>query len=175
MTSKTILITGASSGFGRLTAELLAREGHTVFASMREIVGKNHGYAEGLRDQQIKVVELDVTDQTSVDRAVESVLDQAGRIDVLVNNAGRCFHRRDRSVHSDISAAMFEHFMSAFRAPDPPNPREVAEAVSRLIAQPKGARPVRTVVGPTFGSDTVNAQTAPVVEALGLGHLAQVA
>ena len=65
--------------------------------------------------------------------------------------------------------------MSAFRAPDPPNPREVAEAVARLIAQPKGARPVRTVVGPTFGSDTVNAQTAPVVEALGLGHLAQVA
>ena len=287
MTSKTILITGASSGFGRLTAELLAPEGHTVFASMREIVGKNHGYAEGLRDQQIKVVELDVTDQTSVDRAVESVLDQAGRIDVLVNNAGVAstgvteaftpeqvrdlfevnvfgllrvtravlpVMRRQRDgfvvnigsilgrvtfpffgvygaskfavealtdsfryelsqlgvefglvqpsafptpmyanaqqpsdtgrAHdygkiADIPAAMFEHLMSAFRAPNAPNPREVAEAVARLIAQPKGARPVRTVVGPTFGSDTVNAETAPVqariVEALGLGHLAQVA
>jgi hypothetical protein len=80
---------------------------------------------------------------------------------------------------ADIPTAMFEHFMSVFKAPDAPNPREVAEAVARLVAQPKGGRPARTVVGAAFGSDTVNAETAPVqaqvIEALGLSQLAKVA
>jgi hypothetical protein len=74
---------------------------------------------------------------------------------------------------------MFKHFKSVFQAPDAPNPGEVAEAIARLVAQPKGGRPARTVVGAAFGSDTVNAQTAPVqaqvIEALGLAHLAKVA
>ena len=86
--SKTILITGASSGFGRDTAESLARAGHTVFASMREPQAKNCTHAQQLRNQGIAVVELDVSSDASVDRAVEEVLACAGRIDVLVNNAG---------------------------------------------------------------------------------------
>ena len=59
--SKTILITGASSGFGRDTAESLARAGHTVFASMREPQAKNRTQAQQLRNQGIAVVELDVS------------------------------------------------------------------------------------------------------------------
>ena len=86
--SKTILITGASSGFGRDTAETLARAGHTVFASMREPQAKNRTHAQQLRNQGIAVVELDVSSDASVDRAVKEVLERAGRIDVLVNNAG---------------------------------------------------------------------------------------
>jgi NAD(P)-dependent dehydrogenase (short-subunit alcohol dehydrogenase family) len=78
----------------------------------------------------------------------------------------------------EIPGAMFKHFMTTFQAPDAPNPHDVAEAIARLVAQPKGSRPARTVVGAAFGSDTVNQQTAPVqaqvVEALGLGHLAKV-
>ena len=85
---KTILITGTSSGFGRDTAETLARAGHKVFASMRDPSGKNRERANALWAQGIDVVGLDVTDETSVDKAVESVLSKAGRIDVLVNNAG---------------------------------------------------------------------------------------
>ena len=74
MDSKNIvLITGTSSGFGRLTAETRARQGHTVFASMRNIAGRNAtnsaelralAEAEGL---SLHVVELDVTDDTSVE------------------------------------------------------------------------------------------------------------
>ena len=86
--SKTILITGASSGFGRDTAETLAKAEHTVFASMRDISGRNSAHAEALRSVGIHVVELDVTNDASVDRGVAAVLAQAGQLDVLINNAG---------------------------------------------------------------------------------------
>jgi NADP-dependent 3-hydroxy acid dehydrogenase YdfG len=86
--SKTILITGASSGFGRDTAETLFRAGHNVYASMRAAQGKNREAAEALRKLGIKTVELDVSDDASVEAGVENVLAEAGQIDVLVNNAG---------------------------------------------------------------------------------------
>ena len=86
--SKTILITGASSGFGRDTAETLHHAGHTVYASMRAAEGKNSEAADALRKLGIKTVELDVGDDTSVEAGVKRVLTEAGKIDVLVNNAG---------------------------------------------------------------------------------------
>lgn len=86
--SKTVLITGTSSGFGRDAAETLAKAGYRVFASMRDPSGKNRERANVLWAQSIDVVPLDVTDETSVERAVQAVLSKAGRIDVLVNNAG---------------------------------------------------------------------------------------
>jgi NADP-dependent 3-hydroxy acid dehydrogenase YdfG len=86
--SKTILITGASSGFGRDTAETLFRADHTVYASMRGTQGKNREAAEALRKLGIMTVELDVSDGASVEAGVKKVLVEAGKIDVLVNNAG---------------------------------------------------------------------------------------
>jgi NADP-dependent 3-hydroxy acid dehydrogenase YdfG len=84
----TILITGCSSGFGRDTAETLHHAGHTVYASMRGVQGKNREAAGALRKLGIKIVELDVTDESSVQAGVNEVLSDAGKIDVLVNNAG---------------------------------------------------------------------------------------
>jgi NAD(P)-dependent dehydrogenase (short-subunit alcohol dehydrogenase family) len=285
--SKTVLITGASTGFGRDTAETLARAGHTVFASMRNPEGQNRNHAQELRKQGIEVVELDVSSDTSVDQAVKAVLAHVRRIDVLVNNAGIAsagvteaftpdqakvvfntnvvgLLRTIRSVLpamrrqgdgliinigsilgrvtfpffgiygaskfavealtdsiryevsqlgidvvlvqpsayptpmytnvqqpadtdrataygavGEIPGTMFKHFMTTFEAANAPNPHDVAEAIAKLVAQPKGNRSARTVVGAAFGSDVVNEQTAPiqerVVEALGLGHLAKVA
>ena len=86
--SRTILITGASNGFGRDTAETLHNAGHTVYASMRDMQHKNRDAAEALRKLGVRTVELDVTDDRSVQAGVEKVLAEAGKLDVLVNNAG---------------------------------------------------------------------------------------
>jgi NADP-dependent 3-hydroxy acid dehydrogenase YdfG len=284
---KTILITGASTGFGRDTAETLARAGHAVFASMRDPKVKNREHAEALRKQGIDVVELDVSSDASVDQGVKDVLARVRRIDVLINNAGiasagvteaftpdqakivfntnvvgllrtvravlpgmraqgdglvinigsivgrltfpffgiygaskfavealtdslryevsqlgidvtlvqpsayptAMFAKIQQPADADraaaygpvgeIPGAMFKNFTAMFQAADAPNPHDVAAAIVKLVALPKGSRPARTVVGNSFGADTVNEQTAPiqahVVEALGLGHLAKIA
>src|SRR5205823_12656969 len=89
-----VLVTGSKSGFGRKIVETLARQGYRVFASLRDVNGRNASYANALRDfaqreqLALSVLELDVTDETSVNQAVEAVIEQAGRIDVVVNNAG---------------------------------------------------------------------------------------
>lgn len=285
--AKTILITGASSGFGRDTAETLAKAGHQVYASMRNISDRHSVVANELKNLGIKVVELDVTDDASVDRAVAAVLKDAGKIDVLINNAGMAsagvseaftadqakvlFNtnvvgvlRTTRAVLPAMRAAkdgliinvgsvlgrvtfpffgiygaskfavealtdsfrlelsqlgvdvvlvqpsayptnmysaiqqpadtavaeaygevgaipgkMFETFMGMFSADNAPNPHDVPVAIADLIAQAKGSRAARTVVGQSFGADALNAATSPVqqgvVEALGLGHLATLA
>ncbi len=285
--TKTILITGASSGFGRDTAETLAKAGHRVFAALRNAAGRNREAAESLRAQGIRVVELDVTDDGSVEAAVASVLAEAGRIDVLVNNAGmasagvteaftadqakQVFNtnvvgvlRTTRAVlpsmrhagngliinissilgrvtfpffgiygaskfavealtdslryevsqlgvdvvliqpsayptnmynavqqpadtgraeeYGEIGAIpgkMFQTFTNLFAGEKAPDPHDVAAAVAALVAQPRGSRAARTVVGQPFGADAVNAAAAPIqrgaVEALGLGALTTIA
>jgi len=284
--SKTILITGTSSGFGRDTAETLARAGHTVYASLRDIAGVNRPHADALRALGLAVVQLDVTDEASVESAVGTVLAKAGRIDVLINNAGiaaagvsEAFtpdqvralfevnvfglqrtlravlpafrlqgdgliinvgsilgrvtfpffglygaskyavealtdsyryelsqfgvdvvlvqpsayptnmytsvqqpadakRAEDYGAVGKIPAKMFETFMGIFQGKNAPNPHDVAEAIAKLVGQPKGSRPARIVVGQPFGADVVNQQIAPVqakvVEGLGLGHLAAI-
>jgi NAD(P)-dependent dehydrogenase (short-subunit alcohol dehydrogenase family) len=92
--SAVILITGASTGFGREAAERLARNGHRVFATMRDLAGRNANNRESLErlalseKLPIEVLELDVTDDASVQTAVQQALERAGRLDVVINNAG---------------------------------------------------------------------------------------
>jgi NAD(P)-dependent dehydrogenase (short-subunit alcohol dehydrogenase family) len=89
-----IVVTGASTGFGRLISETAARKGYRVFATMRNVQGKNAAAARELRaiaereSLWLRAIELDVTDDGSVERACHEVIGEAGRIDVLVNNAG---------------------------------------------------------------------------------------
>lgn len=92
--SRSIFITGCSSGFGNGAARALAGRGHTVFATMRGVDGKNAEAAGSLRGAaneegwDLHVLELDVTDEGQVEAAVGQALETAGRLDVLVNNAG---------------------------------------------------------------------------------------
>ncbi len=92
--STVVLITGASTGFGRDAAERLARRGHHVFATMRDVNGRNAAHREALErlasseELRLQVLELDVTSEASVQKAVDDALHHAGRLDVVINNAG---------------------------------------------------------------------------------------
>lgn len=91
---KIIIVTGASSGFGRMAVSELGKAGHTVYAAMRDINGHNAQIAAELKAQaatgspDLRPVEMDVTDQASVDTAIAAVISEQGRIDVIVHNAG---------------------------------------------------------------------------------------
>jgi NAD(P)-dependent dehydrogenase (short-subunit alcohol dehydrogenase family) len=84
-----VLITGCSSGIGKYTALEMARRGHRVFASMRNLESARFIRADAHKAQlSLEILQLDVTDPGSVTSAVQEVVKQAGAIDVLVNNAG---------------------------------------------------------------------------------------
>jgi NAD(P)-dependent dehydrogenase (short-subunit alcohol dehydrogenase family) len=88
-TQKVALITGSSSGIGFETSLLLARNGFQTFATMRNIdKGKEINAVSAREKLPVKTLQLDVTDDTSVKNAVEKILSEAGKIDVLINNAG---------------------------------------------------------------------------------------
>src|SRR5271165_3908760 len=87
--SDTILITGTSNGFGKDLANTLAARGHRVFATMRDMDGRNREVAKELQAKGIETLELDVTNNASVDAAVKTLFGKTdGKLDVLVNNAG---------------------------------------------------------------------------------------
>jgi NAD(P)-dependent dehydrogenase (short-subunit alcohol dehydrogenase family) len=281
--SKNILITGASSGFGRDTAETLALAGHRVFASMRDINGRNRSHTDALKAKGIDVVELDVTSDESVEKAVQSVLAQAGRLDVVINNAGigsldvseaftteqvrelydvnvfgvhrvlraalpalrkqgeglvinigsvlgrvtspffgvygstkfalealsdtfryeispfgvdlvliqpsayptSIFHSAQQPADKERVAAYGEvagipgkiagSIAASFQVENPPNPHDVAVAITELVAKPNGTRPSRVVVGNSLGADSLNqasqAAQAQLLGAFGLSFL----
>ena len=89
-----IVITGASSGFGRLSANALAKAGHTVYASMRGTTGRNAAavadvdkYATA-NNVDLRAIELDVGSQASADAAIAEIVAEQGRLDVVMHNAG---------------------------------------------------------------------------------------
>jgi NAD(P)-dependent dehydrogenase (short-subunit alcohol dehydrogenase family) len=89
MNKKVVFITGTNSGFGYLTAKSSALKGYTVYASMRDINGRNAEKAKELAAvENINVVELDVTNGDEVSKVVASIVAQEGQLDVVVNNAG---------------------------------------------------------------------------------------
>ena len=93
-TQKVVLVTGASSGFGAMTVRALADAKHVVHAGMRDIGGRNAQAAEAVRryaaehSVTLRPIVMDVSDQASVDGAVAAVLAEAGRIEVVIHNAG---------------------------------------------------------------------------------------
>ena len=104
-----VLITGCSSGFGKLAALQFARKGDTVYASMRNTSkGKELEEARDAEGLKIKLLELDVTDDASVSAAISKVIAEAGQIDVLVNNAGIGAHGPIEETDDDEAKEIFE-------------------------------------------------------------------
>jgi len=113
-----VLITGCSSGFGKLAAIEFARRGDTVYASMRD-PGKGGALQAEAKDAGVSVqaLALDVNDRASVEAAVAEVVRRGGRIDVLVNNAGIGTHGPIEDFEDEEIAAIFEtNLMGAVRA-----------------------------------------------------------
>ncbi len=108
-TSKPVaVVTGASTGFGRLTAEALAGAGYRVFAGIRGIAGRNAETARELSAHGIEAVELDVTSDASVESAAQKILGNVDRIDVLVNNAGSAYWGVVEAFTPDLVREQYE-------------------------------------------------------------------
>src|SRR5438874_11952645 len=89
-----IIITGASSGFGALTARALAKAGHTVYASMRETKGRNQPQVEEAKqfakdnDVDLRAIELHVSSLEFCDAAIQEIITKNGRLELVIESAG---------------------------------------------------------------------------------------
>jgi len=112
--SKTILISGASSGFGALTARMLADAGHTVYAGMRDVTGRNAEAAGDAAEYakehgvDLRSVQLDVSSEDSTARAVRTVLSERDHLDVLVHNAGHMVTGPAEAFTPEQLAALYD-------------------------------------------------------------------
>jgi NAD(P)-dependent dehydrogenase (short-subunit alcohol dehydrogenase family) len=112
--SKVILITGAGSGFGAISARALAHRGHTVYAAMRDTGGRNaERVAEAAtyaaeNNVDLRTVELDVLSQQSADDAIEAILAEKGRLDVVVHNAGHMVTGPTEAFTPEEIAAVYD-------------------------------------------------------------------
>ena len=98
-----ILVTGASAGIGREAALLLAREGHAVYAGARRL-----DRLQELAEHGIRPVEMDVTRSGDNERAVSRIIEEEGRIDVLINNAGFGLYGPVEDIPLDDARYQFE-------------------------------------------------------------------
>jgi len=115
-----LLVTGASGAFGRLTCIQLAAEGHQVVGTMRSVGGKNTELANELKSKGIGLVEMDVTDEDSVNSGVASAIGQMDGIDTVFNNAGigangilECFTAEDIQNVFDVNVFGVQRLMRA--------------------------------------------------------------
>lgn len=117
MSNRIIVITGASTGLGLALAVRFARAGDTVYATMRDIA-KSDAVRAAAADApgRLEVRELDVTKPDSVDACFDAILEEAGHIDVLINNAGAGYARStEQSTEDDVRWVMELNFMGVMR------------------------------------------------------------
>lgn len=115
--NKITLITGTSSGVGLETALLFAQKGYKVYASMRDTAKQDKLVAEAERmGLSIAVVALDVCDVASIEKAVQYIVEQEGRIDVLINNAGAGLAKTtEHATEAEIQWVTETNFLSVVR------------------------------------------------------------
>ncbi|USK28105.1 oxidoreductase [Metabacillus hrfriensis] len=110
MSKKTVLITGASSGFGMLAAHGLAKAGYHVIATMRNLekkAGLMKSIQDDALDENVTLLELDVTSSDSI-QALKHFLNETSKIDILINNAGYAFGGFGEEITADEYREQFE-------------------------------------------------------------------
>ena len=121
-----IFITGVSSGFGRETAGLLARQGHTVYGTVRREVELPEG---------VHRLNMDVRDRASVEKGVAEIVEKEGRVDVLVNNAGMGIGGPlEFAAEAEIREQMDTNFMGLVYCVDAVLPYMRKQGSGRIIA-----------------------------------------
>lgn len=109
-----IVVTGTSSGFGRMAANALAEAGHTVYASMRETKGRNAPQVQAVRQYakehgvDLRAIELDVSSQQSTDQAIAGIIGDNGRLDVVVHNAGHMVYGPTEAFTPEQLAELYD-------------------------------------------------------------------
>jgi NAD(P)-dependent dehydrogenase (short-subunit alcohol dehydrogenase family) len=155
--SKVILVTGASSGFGALTVRTLADAKHVVYAGMRGLTGRNEQSAAAARayaDEHgvtLRPVEMDVSDQDSVDQAVASVPAEAGRIDVLIHNAGHMVLGPTEAFTPRTSGRGVRH-ECAFHATGQPRMRQRGDGLVVWVGSSSSRGGTPPYLGPYFAA-----------------------
>jgi len=136
------VVTGTSTGFGNLTAQLLAEAGYRVYGTMRDTAGRNAAPKAALEAKGVRVYDVELTDQASVDAAAAAILaDAAGRIDVLINNAG--------TAHMGITEAFTPEALEQQFATNVVAPQRISRAF--LPAMRKAGRGVVMFVSSNVG------------------------
>ena len=111
---KVIVVTGAASGIGRSTCDELAQLGHTVYASMRETRGRKahrddevrtHPHKHGI---DLRVIDLDVTSESSANSAIATIIAESGRLDVVVHNTAQTAYGPTEAFTSEQLAELYD-------------------------------------------------------------------
>ena len=183
MTKHVILVTGASSGFGLMTARALAQAGHIVYASMRETQGRNAPQVAAVvhwaagRRADLRTVELDVQSDASSEAAIALILANAGRLDVIVHNAGHLMFGPAEAFTPDQYIQQYDvNVLGAQRV----NPRRAARScgASRAracwsgSAHPRRAAARRRFLAPYFAAKAAMDALAGLLfhRACAMGH-----
>jgi NAD(P)-dependent dehydrogenase (short-subunit alcohol dehydrogenase family) len=111
---KVIVATGAANGIGRSTCDELARAGHTVYVSMCETKGRNAHRVEEVEafaskhGVDLRAIELDVSSEASANSAMEAIIAESGRLDVVVHNAGQIAYGPAEAFTSEQLAELYD-------------------------------------------------------------------
>ena len=132
---KTILITGTSTGLGQSLSIKLAKAGYKVYATMRDLGKKSKLQDEATRaGVSLEIKSLDVQQQSTIDRCVEEMVKQEGRIDILINNAGAGFVKTtEHATEKEIQWVFDLNFMGIVRCTKAVLPHMRAAKSGRII------------------------------------------
>lgn len=155
------LVTGAASGFGEMIARDLAGAGHTAYASMRSIEGKNAGKAEEnksyAKDNKVDLrsIELDVQSEDSIAAAVKAIIAEHGRLDVLVHNAGHMVYGPSEAFTPEQLAQLYDvNVLGTQRVNRAvlPHMREAGSGLLVWVSSTSVAGGVPPLLGPYFAA-----------------------